>query len=154
MTRRSDKEDRTPQEANHRRVVSIKDIARSAGVHHSTVSRALHQFPPVKNATAEKIRRIAKDAGYTPSAVARSLATQKTRTIGVVVTEMTDPFHHEIISGLDEVASANGYSVIIATSQADPTREIRVVRSFNERRVDAIVVMSSRVGVRYMSVLV
>jgi DNA-binding LacI/PurR family transcriptional regulator len=153
MTRTSVKEDRKPQESNDERLISIKDIARSAGVHHSTVSRALHKSPLVTNATAERIRQIAIDAGYTPSAVARSLAAQKTRTIGVVVTEMTDPFHHEIISGLDEVASAHGYSVIIATSQTDSEREMLVVRSFHERRVDAIVVMSSRVGVRYMSLL-
>src|SRR3954454_21272346 len=83
---------------------SIKDIARAAGVHHSTVSRALHNLPLVKRETAEKIRRIAQEAGFTVSAVARSLATQKTRMIGVVVTDITDPFHHEIISGVDEVA--------------------------------------------------
>jgi DNA-binding LacI/PurR family transcriptional regulator len=73
--------------------------------------------------------------------------------IGVVVTVITDPFHHELIAGLQQVADANGYSVILADSQADPDREVRVVRTFNERRVDAIVVMSSRVGARYMSLL-
>jgi DNA-binding LacI/PurR family transcriptional regulator len=107
----------------------------------------------VKKETAARIRRIAEEAGFTVSAVARSLATQKTRMIGVVVTVITDPFHHDIISGLDEVADRNGYSVILADSQANPEREVRVVRTFNERRVDAIVVMSSRVGARYMSLL-
>jgi DNA-binding LacI/PurR family transcriptional regulator len=133
--------------------VSIKDIAEAAGVHYSTVSRALHGVPLVKKETAARIRRIADEAGFTVSAVARSLATQKTRMIGVVVTVITDPFHHEMISGLDEVADRNGYSVILADSQADPEREVRVVRTFNSRRVDAIVVMSSRVGARYISLL-
>jgi DNA-binding LacI/PurR family transcriptional regulator len=133
--------------------VSIKDIARAAGVHHSTVSRALHGVPLIKKETADRIRRIAADAGFTVSAVARSLATQKSRMIGVVVTMITDPFHHEIISGLDQVADERGYSVILADSQADSERELRVVRSFNERRVDAIVVMSSRVGARYVPLM-
>lgn len=138
---------------NNYRAVSIKDIASAAGVHHSTVSRALRNGPMVKDETADRIRKIAKAAGFTISAVARSLATQKTHLIGVVVTDITDPFHHEIISGLDKVAEQNGYSVILADSQGDPDRERRVVRSFHERRVDAIVVMSSRVGGRYVSQL-
>jgi DNA-binding LacI/PurR family transcriptional regulator len=133
--------------------ISIKDIARAAGVHHSTVSRALRDGPMVNGDTADRIRKIAKAAGFTVSAVARSLATQKTNLIGVVVTDITDPFHHEIISGLDKIAEENGYSVVLADSHGDPDRELRIVRSFHARRVDAIVVMSSRVGDRYMSQL-
>jgi len=140
---------RSLKKKNNHRAVSIKDIAKAAGVHHSTVSRALRDGPMVKDETADRIREIAKAAGFTISAVARSLATQKTHLIGVVVTDITDPFHHEIISGLDKVAEEKGYSVILADSQGDPDRERRVVRSFRERRVDAIVVMSSRVGGRY-----
>ena len=133
--------------------VSIKDIARAAGVHHSTVSRALKGRPRVSPETAARIRRIAGDAGFTLSAVARSLATQRTAMIGVVVTSITDPFHHEIIAGLDEVATAHNYSVIVADSQGEPDREVKAVRNLHERRVDAIVVLSSRVGARYMSLL-
>lgn len=133
--------------------VSIKDIARVAGVHHSTVSRALKGRSRVSPETAARIRAIAGKAGFTVSAVARSLATQRTAMIGVVVTAITDPFHHEIIAGLDEVATAHNYSVIVADSQGEPDREVKVVRSLHERRVDAIVVLSSRVGALYMSLL-
>src|SRR5262245_40545010 len=106
--------------------VSIKDIARAAGVHHSTVSRALKGQPRVSRETAARIRAIAGNAGFTVSAVARSLATRRTAMIGVVVTTITDPFHHEIIAGLDEVATANNYSVIVADSQGEPDREVKV----------------------------
>ena len=133
--------------------ISIKDIARAAGVHHSTVSRALKGHPRVSPETATRIRRLAHDAGFMVSAIARSLATQRTAMIGVVVTAITDPFHHEIIAGLDEVATAHNHSVIVADSQGEPEREVRVVRTLHERRVDAIVVLSSRVGARYMSLL-
>lgn len=133
--------------------VSIKDIARAAGVHHSTVSRALKGRSRVSDATAAKIRRIASEAGFTVSAIARSLATQRTSMIGVVVTTITDPFHHEIIAGLDEAAIAHNYSVIVADSRGEPDREVKVVRTLHERRVDAIVVLSSRVGSRYLSLL-
>jgi DNA-binding LacI/PurR family transcriptional regulator len=129
--------------------VSIKDIARLAGVSHSTVSRALNRSPLIPPATAERIQRIAAEKGYTASAVARSLVTRKTKAIGVVVTSIADPFNGEVVAGIEELANNEGYSVVLATSQADPLREMTVVRSFRERRVDGILVASSRLGAQY-----
>jgi DNA-binding LacI/PurR family transcriptional regulator len=131
--------------------VSIKDIARLAGVSHSTVSRALNRSPLIPEETAERIRKIAAEKGYSASAVARSLVTRRTEAIGVVVTSIADPFNGEVVAGIEEVANREGYSVILATSQADPQREMMVVRSFRERRVDGILVASSRLGVQYES---
>lgn len=133
--------------------VSIKDIARLAGVSHSTVSRALRHSPLIPAATARRIQRIAKEAGYTASAVARSLVMRKTEAIGAVVTSIADPFNGEVVQGIEEEANRHGYSVILANSQADPEREMKVVRSFRERRVDGIIVASSRVGAHYLPLL-
>ena len=132
---------------------SIKDIARIAGVSHSTVSRALRNSPLIPPETARRIQTIADELGYRASAVARSLVTRKTEAIGVVVTSIADPFNGEVVAGIEEVANQNGYSVILATSQTDPQREMAVVRSFHERRVDGIVVASSRVGALYLPTL-
>lgn len=133
--------------------ISIKDIARIAGVSHSTVSRALRDSPLISPETARRIQTIAHELGYRPSAAARSLVTRRTEAIGVVVTSIADPFNGEVVAGIEEVANQNGYSVILATSQADPQREMAVVRSFQERRVDGIVVASSRVGALYLPTL-
>lgn len=133
--------------------VSIKDIARLAGVSHSTVSRALRNSPLIPHRTAQRIQKIAKEAGYSASAVARSLVTRKTHTLGVVVTSIADPFNGEVVNGIEEVANRHGYSVILANSQANPDREVMVVRSFGERRVDGILVASSRVGALYVPLL-
>jgi DNA-binding LacI/PurR family transcriptional regulator len=140
------------QQLRHR-PASIKDVARVAGVSHSTVSRALQNSPVVNPKTAAKIRRIARDLAYRPSAVARGLVTQKTRTIGVVVTTIADPFVSEVVIGIELAANDNGYSVFLADSNADPTREKNVVHSFAERRVDGIVITSSRVGALYTPLL-
>lgn len=129
---------------------SIKDIARIAGVSHSTVSRALRDSPLIPPETAERIKSIAEELGYRASAVARSLVTRRTEAIGVVVTSIADPFNGEVVAGIEEFANKHGYSVILATSQADPQREMAVARSFQERRVDGIVVASSRVGALYL----
>jgi DNA-binding LacI/PurR family transcriptional regulator len=133
--------------------VSIKDIARLAGVSHSTVSRALRNSPLIPSPTAQRIQQIARESGYTASAVARSLVTRKTQAIGVVVTSIADPFNGDLVDGIEEVANQHGYSVILATSQADPGREMAVVRSFGERRVDGVLVASSRVGSLYLPML-
>ncbi|MGP8245075.1 MAG: LacI family DNA-binding transcriptional regulator [Bryobacteraceae bacterium] len=135
------------------RPASIKDIARAAGVSHSTVSRALRDSPLVNPKTTEEIQRVARDLGYRASAVARGLVTRRTRTIGVVVTTIADPFVSEVVSGIELAANDNGYSVFLAGSNADPTREKSVVHSFAERRVDGIVVTSSRVGALYTPLL-
>jgi DNA-binding LacI/PurR family transcriptional regulator len=130
--------------------LSIKDIARAANVSHSTVSRALRNSPLVNFETAEQIRKIARDANFRISAVARSLATGRTNTFGVVVTTIADPFAAEVVQGIEDEANNHGYSVILANSGANPEREMKVVHSFEERRVDGILVMSSRVGNLYM----
>ncbi len=132
---------------------SIKDIARLAQVSHSTVSRALQGSPLVNAETAEKIRQIARESGYRASAVARGLVTKRTRTIGLVVTTVADPFASEVVSGLEQAANDRGYAVFLAESNAEPEREKKVVQSFAERRVDGIVVTSSRVGALYLPLL-
>jgi DNA-binding LacI/PurR family transcriptional regulator len=132
---------------------SIKDIARLAQVSHSTVSRALQSSPLVNKQTAEKIQQIARESGYRASAVARGLVTKRTRTIGLVVTTVADPFASEVVSGIEQAANDHGYSVFLADSNADPDREKKVVQSFAERRVDGIVVTSSRVGALYLPLL-
>lgn len=135
------------------RPASIKDIARSARVSHSTVSRALRNSPLVNPRTAEAIRRIAQECGYQPSAAARSLVTQRTYTVGVVVTNIADPFVAGVVGGIEDAGSEHGFSVFLANSNADPDQEVRVVRSFEEQRVDGIVVTSSRVGALYVPLL-
>lgn len=133
--------------------LSIKDIAKTAHVSNSTVSRALRNSPLVNRETGDLIRRIAEDAGYRPSAAARSLVTRRTHTIGVVVTTISDPFVADVVSGIEDAAEAQGFSVFLANSHAEPAREKRVVRSFEERRVDGIIVTSSRVGSLHVSML-
>ncbi len=133
--------------------VSIKDIAKATGVSHSTVSRALHDSPLVAAETRMRIRRVAREMGYCPSSIARSLVTRRTNTVGLVVTTIADPFWGEVIHGVEEACLAAGYSLILCQSQADPEREVMAVRILREKRVDAIVVAASRVGSLYLDLL-
>jgi DNA-binding LacI/PurR family transcriptional regulator len=130
--------------------VSIKDIAKAAGVSHSTVSRALSDSPLVKAETKARIQRLAQEMGYTPDAIARSLVTQRTRTVGIVVTTITDPFVAEVVQGIEDAAHENGYSVILASSASEPERELAAVEMLRAKRVDSLIVTSSRVGALYL----
>jgi DNA-binding LacI/PurR family transcriptional regulator len=132
---------------------SIKDIARAANVSHSTVSRALRNSPLVSAETADRIRRIAAESNFRVSAIGRSLATGRTYLIGVVVSSIADPFVAEVVSGIEEMVNARGYSVILASSKGDPDQEIKVVQTFEERRVDGLLLTSSRVGAMYSALL-
>ena len=132
---------------------SIKDIARLARVSHPTVSRALQNSPLVNPATAAKIRKIAEAAGYRPSAVARGLVTRRTRTVGLVVTTVADPFASEVACGIEQAANDHGYAVFLANSNANAEHERKVVQALAERRVDGIIVTSSRVGSDYLPLL-
>lgn len=133
--------------------VSIKDIAKAAGVSHSTVSRALSHSPLVKAETQARIQRLAHEMGYTPDAIARSLVTQQTRTVGVVVTTITDPFVAEVVQGIEDTAHENDYSVILASSASEPERELAAVEMLRAKRVDSLIVTSSRVGALYLEYL-
>ena len=133
--------------------VSIKDIAKAAGVSHSTVSRALADSPLVAEETKRRVHRLAKEMGYSPSAIARGLVTKRTYTLGLVVTTIADPFVAEVVRGIEETALDNGYSVILCGSNAEPQREITAVRTLREKRVDGIIVTASRVGNLYLPML-
>ncbi len=130
--------------------VSIKDIARAAGVSHSTVSRALGEGMLVKPATRERIKQVAREMGYTPDAAARSLVTGRSRTIGVVVATIADPFVAEVVQGVETTAHDHGYTVVLSGSGSEPVREIAAVEMLRSKRVDGLIVTASRIGALYL----
>jgi LacI family repressor for deo operon, udp, cdd, tsx, nupC, and nupG len=123
--------------------VSIKDIAKAAGVSPSTVSRALSDHPRISLETKERIRRLATEMSYSPSAVARSLVTQRTSIIGLAVAWVSDPFLAQLVRGIEDTALAHGYTVILSSFYGEPDREREVLSTFRERRVDGMIVKSS-----------
>ena len=132
------------------KAVSIKDLARLVGVSHSTVSRALRSSPVVNAETADRIRKVAEQQGYRASLIGRSLVMRRSLTVGCVATDIADPFVAGVVDGIEEIANQHGYAVFLASSHADPRRELDVVRSFHERRVDGVIVPASRVGSLYL----
>jgi DNA-binding LacI/PurR family transcriptional regulator len=121
---------------------TIKDIAKQAGVSHATVSRALNHSPLISVQTTERIQKIALELGYHPSVAARSLKTNRSQALGVIVSHIADPYFSEILQGIDDVAQENGYSLFIASAQHDPIRENSIVQTMREHRVDGVILCS------------
>ncbi|GAC1429147.1 MAG: substrate-binding domain-containing protein [Ktedonobacteraceae bacterium] len=132
-----------------RQEISIADIARMSGVSHSTVSRALHNNPLISREVRERIQRTAQEMGYIPNAIARSLQNQRTHTIGLITTSISDPFFTDIVKGVEEVTQAAGFSIILSISHNDPEQEMAIIETFQQRRVDGIIVASSRISGMY-----
>ncbi len=133
--------------------ISIKDVARAAQVSYSTVSRALADSPRVKPETREKIQRLAAEMGYYPSVAARSLVTQRSQTIGLVATTITDLFQAEVIQFIEETAQRHHYSVILSHSGKDSERELAELQALRERHVDGIILISVRSDGEYATIV-
>ena len=92
---------------------------------------------------AKRIRAIAAELGYYPSAAARSLRTHRSQALGVIVSNIADPFFSEILQGIDDTAQQSGYSLFIAAAQHDPKREKAIVSTMREHRVDGVILCST-----------
>lgn len=129
--------------------VSIKDIARAAGVSFSTVSRALHDSPLISEEVRARVQELARTMGYSPNALAQGLQARLTHSIGLIITTIADPFFMEVVSGVEQSARQAGFSVFLAMSNNDPEQEIQILETFNRRRVDGVILAASRIGSDY-----
>jgi DNA-binding LacI/PurR family transcriptional regulator len=123
--------------------VTVKDIARKAGVSHSTVSRALHGSALIAPETVQRIQQIADEMDYSPSAAARTLKTNRSQVLGVVLSSVDDPFFSEILQGIEGGIQGSGYSIFIAAAHRDPEQKREIVQAMIEHRVDGIITCST-----------
>jgi LacI family transcriptional regulator len=128
---------------------TIADVATRAGVSTATVSRVLAGRGGARPETRERIITSARELGYRPSGVARSLKLQTTRTLGLVITDIGNPFFPELVRAVEDAARARNYAVLLCNAGEDGGREAAYLELLAERRVDGIVIASSGVGVRH-----
>jgi len=120
--------------------INIKKIAKIAKVDHSTVSRALHNSPVVKPSTKERILKIARAYHYVPNEIARSLKTKRTKIVGLIVSDIKNPFFTEIISATEAHLAKNNYNIILCNTDYSVLKEQEFLNILFSKSVDGIII--------------
>ncbi len=123
---------------------TIKDIARELNVSSSTVSRALKNYPGISDETKRKVKELADKMDYRPNAIALSLRKSRSFTIGVIIPEVVHFFFSTVISGIEEVASARGYNVILSQTNEKLDREKSSIDTMLSNQIDGFLVSYSK----------
>lgn len=122
-------------------VATIRDIAEKTGYSVATVSRALGNYGYVSKEKREVILECAKKMQYTPNMLARSMIKRQTKTIGIVIADIHDPFYIDIIDKIEDLSNDIGYSVLLCNSNESAEREAKNIRTLLERMVDGIIMV-------------
>ncbi len=130
--------------AVQRERVTMQDVARAANVSQSTVSRILSPVPsrvPISEETRQKVLTVVKELGYHPNQYARNLRGKKTRMIGMMIADITNPFYHPMVRTVQDIAFQHGYDVMIANSDHMREKELLFCESITRRPVDGIIII-------------
>ncbi len=118
--------------------MTIKDVAAAAGVSVATVSRALNAPHTIAPATLERVSAVISETGYTPNKIARSLKVQTSKSVAIVVPDISNPFQVKIIKGAESVLSEAGYTLFIMDTEENPAKEERFLRDLLDRQIDGL----------------
>lgn len=136
---------RTKSSSSHRRrpsSASIRDVAQRAGVSIATVSRTVNKIPTVNADLARRVWKAIEEVGYLPNTQARALVSGRSRMLGLIVSEITNPFFPELMQEFENLAVAQGYEVLIGSTNYDATRTESLLRRLLQRNVDGVAVMT------------
>jgi LacI family transcriptional regulator len=120
----------------------VHAVARLARVSIATVSRTINSFPTVDPKLAQRVWKAIDELGYSPNTQARALVSGRSRLLGLIVSEITNPFFPELIQGFEDAAVENGYEILISSTNYDPQRMELCIQRMLERKVDGVAVMT------------
>ena len=133
---------RLRQSKTEKRHLDIRDVARHARVSIATVSRTINRIPTVDQQLAGRVWKAIEELNYFPNTQARALVSGRTRLLGLLVSEITNPFFPELIEGFEEIAVAHGYEILIGSTNYDVSRMATCIRRMLERQVEGVAIMT------------
>lgn len=133
---------------------TIKQVASLSGVSIKTVSRVVNRAPYVSGDTRRRVTTAIERLNYRPNALARGLVTRKSRTIGLVIADIVNPFFPPLVRAVEDATAARGYNVVLCDTDEDPARERAVISLLLEKQVDGLILCASRVPSGYLTGLV
>lgn len=127
-------------------VVTLREVAKAAGVHPGTASRALNEATKslVRPETVERVVAAATSLGYRPNYLARSFKTRQTRSVGVVIPDINNPLFPPMVLGIEDRLTAEGYVTVLANTQNEASRRERIFAEMLERHVDGLIVATAK----------
>lgn len=130
--------------------VTLRDVAQEAGVSIKTVSRVVNREPLVNPTTAARVAEVAERLGYRPNELARSLKGKASRTIGLIIADISNPFFADVCQAVEQVARQRGYSVVLCASAENVEAEQEYVGILTSRRVDGLLLVPAPEGHGYL----
>jgi LacI family transcriptional regulator len=125
-------------------MAKIVDVAKRAGVSVGSVSRVINEHPTVSAATRERVENAVRELSYVPNAIAGSLRSRRSKTIGLIIPDVTNPFFSELALHVERSAAAAGYDLILGNSDNSAERQKHYLRALAVRRVDGIILVPAR----------
>lgn len=124
-------------------MATIKDIAKRVGVSTATVSHVINKTRFVSEGLKQKILQAIQELNYQPNAIARSLVKRKTHTIGIIISDIMNPFYTAIVRGIEDVTYKSGYNVMLCNTDEDPEKERLYVQVLLEKRIDGLAISTA-----------
>ncbi|WP_406765503.1 LacI family DNA-binding transcriptional regulator [Candidatus Clostridium radicumherbarum] len=126
--------------------VTIKDIAQLGGVSIATVSKILNnKSDDIGRETIDRIKKIIEESGYVPNSIARSMVTKATKTLGLIIPDVSNPFFTNLVRGAEDTANQYGYTIFIGNTDDDIDKEIKYIKTLEGKKVDGILLAGAAI---------
>src|SRR6185312_2700149 len=135
-------------------MVTVSDVAKCAGVSTSTVSHVVNRTRFVSDELRERVLAAMRELEYEPNAAAPTPTLQRSHTIGLIVSDIRNPFFAFVARGVEDVAQEHGYTVLLCNSDEESSKEIACLKALRTRQVDGVLLASAGVANEYLSRLV